>query len=188
MKTYDIAAPTPQGPALRDQQTFLQGLDFHEAAVRCAIRQIDEGGAATAVLCPMIVCFAFAIELYFKSLITTGTKGHGLDVLFKKLSSPIQKKIQEAYKSRTGRNHKMLEGDLQKLAGAFADWRYIFEGEGQQIYTNLLAALTKSIVQTAISIRPDWLGAPHHRRQLERLMTAETELIMTVKKVPSRSW
>jgi hypothetical protein len=181
MKTYDITAPTPQGPAPRDQQTFLQGLDFHEAAVRSATTQSDEFGAPTVALCPMIVCFAFAIELYIKSLITAGAKGHGLDVLFQKLRSPVQKKIQEAYESRTGRNHKALERDLQKIAGAFADWRYIFEGEGQQIYTNLLAALTKSIVEAAISIKPEWPGEPHHQRQLERLLAAETELIMTVK-------
>jgi hypothetical protein len=181
MKTYDITGPTPQGPAARDQQTFLQGLEFHEAAIRSATTQVDEQGAPAVALCPMIVSFAFAIELYLKSLIPAGARGHDLEALFAKLSSPVRKRIQEAYLARTGRNHTALDGDLKKFAGAFADWRYIFEGEGQQIYTNLLAALAKAVAETAISIEPEWPGAAHHKRQLDRLMVADTELIMTVK-------
>jgi hypothetical protein len=87
MKVYDISAPTPQGPAAQDQQAFLIGIDFHEAAIRAGVEVKDPEGAPIVALCPMIVSYAFAVELYLKALASLGTgrppiKGHKLHVLF----------------------------------------------------------------------------------------------------------
>jgi hypothetical protein len=180
MRIYNVDAPTPQGPALRNQQAFLQGLDFHEAAARAVEIRRDEAGAAIQPLCPMIVCYAFAIELYLKSL-QKKARGHDLSVLFKSVNSPTRKKIEEIYKDRTGRGHKEAETDIEKMARAFEDWRYVFEGEGQQVHTNLLIAFARSALEAAKDLNPSWVCPRHIEDQIVRLLTSDQGPSMTVK-------
>jgi len=109
MKVYDIHAPTPHGPAARDQQAFLIGVDFHEAALRTSVSVRDTDGAPVTTLCPMIVSYAFAAELYLKSMATLGramppAKTHKLKVLFGRLCPDLQASIAQRYLARTGRN------------------------------------------------------------------------------------
>jgi len=94
VKVYDILAPTPQGPASRDQQAFLIGVDFHEAAIRAGTTVTDPDGAPVPTICPMIVSYAFAAELYLKSLLNVGSglgpaKAHKLKVLFGRLCPAV---------------------------------------------------------------------------------------------------
>jgi hypothetical protein len=180
MKTFDVTAPTPQGPASRDEQTFLLGIEFHEAALRAGQKQTDLSGAPVDALCPMIVSYAFAAELYLKSLIRTKVRSHELDGLFKALSSPTRKKIETAYGARTGRNHRALESDLKEMGSAFLDWRYVFEGEGQQIHTNLLISLAKSLLETAKFDNPSWANQARHENQIHRLLAPGAEPSMTL--------
>ncbi len=177
MKTYKFHAPTPQGPAAEDQQAFLIGVDFHEAAIRSGTEFRDPAGAPILALCPMIVCYAFAAELYIKSLLTSRRLNHRLNVLFGHLPSNVQTDIAERYRTRTGRDRKALDNDLRTLATAFVDWRYVFEGEGQQVHVNLLIAFTKSAFEAIRARRPDWIVRPYLD---ERLRADEAEPSMTV--------
>lgn len=156
MKTYDLQFPTPQGPADRPQQTFLIGISFHEAAIRCADEHRDENGVPIKALCPMIVSYAFAAELYLKSAGSGRVKGHRLDVLYGKLPGSLRAAIAVVYQRRTGRNERELTDDLKGLARAFEDWRYVFEGEGQQIRTNILVAFVWSLYHTLRTVFPEW--------------------------------
>jgi hypothetical protein len=177
MKVYSIHAPTPQGSAARDQQAFLVGVTFHEAALRARITTNDRDGTPVDAVCPMIVCYAFASELYLKSLIPNVMNNHRLDVLYKRIEPKVRNRIAAAYKARTGREHRDLEGDLKKIAGAFVEWRYVFEGAGQQLHTNLLIAFTKALYETIKSHRPEWsVSLP----QGERLLAPEETPSMTV--------
>jgi hypothetical protein len=178
MKVFDIHAPTPQGPAARDQQAFLMGVSFHEAALRGATEHRDATGAPVVALCPMIVCYAFAAELYLKSLILRPIKNHRLNVLFRELDTPSRKNIAAAYKRRTGRDQRAFEDDLKTMAGAFMDWRYVFEGEGQQLRVNLLVAFTKAVYESVKSRRPSWEITAY---QDGRLLADEHKPTMTVK-------
>jgi hypothetical protein len=128
----------------------------------------------------MIVCYAFAIELYLKSLIQQNLKSHDITVLYGKINSPTRKTIAEAYKTRTGRNQRQLEHDLQHMNNAFMDWRYVFEGAGQQIHTNLLAALCKSILETAKSVHVEQCQLPHAMARIDRLLANLVSPSMTV--------
>jgi hypothetical protein len=166
MKVFDVHAPSPQGPAAKDQQAFLIGVNFHEAALRVGLEEHDPAGAPIAALCPMIVCYAFAAELYLKSLIPTVIRNHRLNVLYKNLDTQTRSDVADSYKSRTGRDHHVLEEDLRRMAAAFADWRYIFEGEGQQLRVNLLIAFTKAIYETVKLHRPDWKVSPFQDERL----------------------
>jgi hypothetical protein len=178
MKVFDIHAPTPQGPAARDQQAFLIGVSFHEAALRAATEHRDTSGAPVTALCPMIVCYAFAAELYLKSLIPRPIKNHRLNVLFRELDTLSRKDITAAYNRRTGRDQLTLEDDLKTMASAFADWRYVFEGEGQQVRVNLLVAFTKAAYENVKSRRPGWEVRAY---QENRFLADEDKPTMTVK-------
>jgi HEPN domain-containing protein len=155
-------------------------MEFHEAALRAGHEEKDPNGARVIALRPMIVCCAFAAELYLKSLIQEKSRSHDLDTLFKKLNAPTRKKIEESYEEKTGRDHRTLGHDLEKLANAFAEWRYVFENDGQQIHTNLLTAFTKSLLEIAKSTNPNWAAEERHTYQIKRLLAAETEPSMTV--------
>ncbi len=161
MKVYDVAAPTPQGPAARDQQAFLIGIDFHEAAIRASVEVIDQEGAPVIALCPMIVSCAFAAELYLKALATLGTgrppiRGHKLHLLFGRLSDQTRPVIADAYKARTGRDATALVGDLRAFSDAFIEWRYIFEGAGRQVRVNLLIAFVQASYEAVRKLYPEW--------------------------------
>ncbi|MBX3488950.1 hypothetical protein [Parvibaculum sp.] len=178
MKTYNVNAPTPQGPAKRDQQAFLIGVDFHEAALRATHEVNDPKGGTISPTCPMVVCYAFAAELYLKSLLTKTVRNHRLNVLYEHLSDEKRHDVAAAYEVRTGRNLSVLRNDLRTLGVAFVDWRYVFEGEGQQLHCNLLVAFTKSVYETIRRHKPDWKV----REVLNERFRAEEETpVMTIK-------
>ena len=177
MKVYDVKAPTLQGPAAADQQAFLIGIDFHEAALRAGLEVLDPTGAPVVALCPMIVSYAFAAELYLKSLSATATKNHRLNVLYQRLDIPTREMLAALYRDRTGRGSCDLAEDLCAFAAAFVDWRYVFEGKGQQVHVNLLIGFTKSVYETIRQLRPTWTVRPH---QDERLRAIQERPTMTV--------
>jgi hypothetical protein len=182
VKVYDFHGPTPQGAAAQDQQAFLIGIDFQEAALRCEVSVRDPDGAPVVALCPMIVSYAFAAELYLKALATAGTgrsaiRGHKLHVLFGRLDGDVRDEIALAYEARTGRSATDLDGDLRAFNDAFVDWRYVFEGAGQQVRVNLLAAFVQSIYTTIRSRCPDWSV---RQAQDARLQRRPATLSMTV--------
>lgn len=173
MKTYKIEAPTPQGPATEKQQAFLLGVEFHDAAIRAGLPKVEENGTESAAVIPMVVCYAFSVELYFKSLISHRTGGHELAVLFEKINSPIRKEIAAEYELITGRNQRQLEADTQHLSKIFVDWRYVYEGAGQQIYTNLLVSLAKTALKVAGVRHAERCRLPHVSAKIARLLSTE---------------
>ena len=104
----------------------------------------------------MVVCCAFAAELYLKSLVKTPINNHRLNILYGRLSSQLRNDLAARYEARTGRNSSALEKDLRTFANAFREWRYIFEGEGQQIHLNLLIAFTQAVYETVRLYRSSW--------------------------------
>lgn len=182
MRIYDFHGPTPQGPATQDQQAFLIGIDFQEAALRCEVSVKNPDGAPIVALCPMIVSYAFAAELYLKALATVGTgrtaiRGHKLHVLYARLNPDLRDEIARAYEARTGRGAGNLDGDLRGFNDAFVEWRYVFEGAGQQVRVNLLAAFVQSTYATIRSRCPAWSVRPD---QDERLQRQPATLSMTI--------
>lgn len=177
MRVFDVHAPTPQGPAAKDQQAFLVGVSFHEAALRAGCEARDPKGVPIVALCPMIVCYAFAVELYLKSLSSKSLRNHRLNVLYCHLDIQLRHEISMAYTKYTGRHQRELETDLRQFAKAFVEWRYVFEGEGQQLRVNLLIAVTKAIYSVIRLRHSEWIVNPH---QESRLLADEERPSMTV--------
>ncbi len=161
MKVYKFDAPTPQGSATLDQQRFMLAMDFHEGALRAGVEDRDPEGAPICSVHTMVVSLAFAGELYLKSLTPVGTgkaavKGHKLHVLFGRLSDDVRGVIADAYEHATGRPVKALEYDLRKFSGAFEEWRYVFEGDGQEVHINLLIAFVRASYAAVRHHQPEW--------------------------------
>jgi hypothetical protein len=180
MKTYDIHAPTPQGPAGRDEQAFQLGMQFHEAGIRAAEETNDPDGRPVSVHCPMVVCYAFSAELYLKSIISRQTKKHDLKLLFEQLASPLRKTVEDRYAKRTGRGSSVLRTDLERFSRAFEDWRYVFEAAGQMLHFNLLDAFVKSVFESIRLHRGSW-KVPENRAA--RLLSNAIRPIMTLMNV-----
>lgn len=178
MKVYDISGPSPQGPADRHHQTFLLGMQFHESGIRSSMTVLDPDGIRISAYCPMVVCYAFAAELYLKSLISGSKRGHDLKNLYKDIPAPLRGEIASLYRGRTGRSPAKLLSDLETMAGAFAEWRYVFEGDGQQLRFNLLNAFVRSVFKTIRLHRSDWEVS---RDREVRLLSDADEPIMTLK-------
>jgi hypothetical protein len=185
VKVQDIQAPTPQGPAAPDQQAFLIGIDFHEAAIRSGVTVQDPNGAPVTALCPMIVAYAFAAELYLKSMMGLGrgkgpAKAHKLKVLFGRLCPDLQASVAQRYEARTGRGRPALESDLTAFSNAFTDWRYVFEGEGQQVRVNILIAFVKALYEEARARQPAWSVRDDQNRRLLADAEAPTMTVMNL--------
>lgn len=182
MKVYRLDAPTPQGSAARDHQAFLQAIDFHEGAMRAGEEVRDPEGAPVASTNAMVVCYAFAAELYLKCLAMIGgglgpTKGHKLHVLFGRLSGDVQGRLALAYEELTGRPAKALSYDLRLFTDAFHDWRYVYEGEGQQLHTNLLQAFVKAAYVTVRALRPHWSVAAYQHERIVAFVSSSMTLV-----------
>jgi len=183
MKTYNFTGPFPQGSATSDYQRFLLGVEFHESALRSEEGRQEIDGATSLPVVPMIASYAFAAELYLKSLASVGTgmgprTGHKLDLLFRRLSPEIQEDIAQRYKDRTHRKRFELDDDLKAFASAFEEWRYIFEAEGgRQIHVNLLIVFVRSIYSSARATFPTWAVRDE---QHSRIMAESKTPTMTV--------
>ncbi|MDI1363519.1 MAG: hypothetical protein PSX79_01390 [bacterium] len=165
MKVFDVKALTPQGPAGRDQQAFLLAVEFHESAIRAFDTTVAPNGKPICATIPGIVSYAFAAELYLKSLAGVGTgpgpiKGHRLNILYARLDGGVRAEIANRFQRRTGRGPGDLAKDLQDFGQVFQEWRYVYEGDGLQVRVNLLVAFTQGLFETARSIFPDWAVDP----------------------------
>lgn len=178
MKRFNIDAPTPQGRLDRNHQAFILGMDFHEAAIRAAEERTETSGKPVMALCPMIVAYAFAAELYLKALTPRPIKTHRLNVLVGRLDQHTRKTIEATYMAISGRSPAELELDLRALSNAFVEWRYIYEGDGLQVHTNLLIAFVKAVFHSIRSLKPAWDVTQEAQA---RLTADETSPSMTVK-------
>lgn len=100
---------------------------FLTVATRCFNEEREISPGITEVLIvPGIVCGAFAIELYLKSIITSeggSIKGHDLAELLSSVSVDSQKAI----RSKVSYPGIMFDFQLSRVAKAFEEWRYIYE-------------------------------------------------------------
>lgn len=107
-------------------------------------------GQFQMLLVPAIVSNAFAIELYFKAIITSesgSAKGHDLSALFKKISATAQAKLVASIPTSL----TVFEQKLRDISSVFVDWRYIYEQDSASLdieFLNKLAQGSKGIAET----------------------------------------
>jgi hypothetical protein len=59
-----------------------------------------------------------------------------------------------------------LADHLRRLSRAFEDWRYVFEGEGQQLPMNLLIAFVKVVYGVVRARHREWHVRPDEDQRL----------------------
>lgn len=98
------------------------------------------------LLVPAVVSTAFAVELYFKAIITLergNARGHDLSALFEHISARSKATLvagvqldQAAFKQKLG-----------AISGVFVEWRYIYEQQSANLDFQFLTKLARESKQ-----------------------------------------
>lgn len=135
---------------------------FLIASKRADETRVIDGDKFERVIVPAIVCAAFSVEVGLKAIILAEGKeahGHHLDKLFAELSAESQRQITSAitvsdYPKREG-VVPTFDDAIQKIRGAFVDWRYIHEKKDwMEIDYNFLLQLAEAVQDVAAKVVP----------------------------------
>jgi hypothetical protein len=163
------ATPTTKSEA---ERIFDTAIAFQSAAERCCEMKNPAPGILDAPIVVGIVNYAFAIELHLKSLLSAHsmlTKGHQLRTLFDQLPQISKTGIETAYHTTTLRTAAELATDLDAIANAFVDWRYLFEQNSAQLSMYRLIKIAKSMYIATRAEFPGW----HVEQYLDAMIRAE---------------
>ncbi|HSI38839.1 MAG TPA: hypothetical protein VK946_07195 [Methylotenera sp.] len=125
------------------QQIFNAANSFLLAADRALEQRPVGSGQLQILFVPAIVSTAFAVELYFKSIVTLEgsiAKGHNLSVLFERLSPNSQATLVASFKIDSSAFKQKLAG----ISDAFIEWRYIFEQQSANLDFQFLQGLAQA--------------------------------------------
>lgn len=132
-----------------DPQKIINTANSFLLAADRALEQRPLGpGQFQMLLVPAVVSTAFAVELYFKAIITLekgNARGHDLSALFKHISA----KSQATLVSGVQLNQAAFEQKLGAISGVFVEWRYIFEQQSANLDLPFLTKLARESKQVA---------------------------------------
>lgn len=127
---------------------------FLVAANRCnEKRQLSDPNSFEWPVTPTIVCYAFSTELYLKAIFAAENnnknfEGHGLLVLFNKISSPARDQLAQGM----GSNVDTLRQRVDAANSSFVDWRYIHEKESLQSDVDFLGAFAHALEKYFLNV------------------------------------
>lgn len=119
-----LKLPTINRNPIKD--IFNQANSFYQAGSRCIADLKVNPETTISLMTPAIVSWAFALELYFKTLLKIqglDTKGHLLDDLYQKLDEKHKSEL----KTLAVAERIDLEKEIKLVNNAFIDWRYQHE-------------------------------------------------------------
>ena len=126
-----------------DPQKIINTANSFLLAADRALEQRPLGsGQFQMLLVPAVVSTAFAVELYFKAIITLengNAKGHDLSILFKRLSTKSQATVVTGFQL----DQAAFEQKLGAISGVFVEWRYIFEQQSANLDFPFLTKLAR---------------------------------------------
>lgn len=160
-----------------------QAHNFHIAGLRCGKPEPLENGRESLPAIPMIVCLAFASELYLKAFIYASDQhahGHDLAQLFSRLSEHEKSKIRDRYTLEIEEESVDLETDLANLSKAFVDWRYIYEKSNELIAVCDLVALSRSLHFAICDLHSEWNIDPELKKIIEAPFPEEAMHILSL--------
>lgn len=115
---------------------YKQAYTFYLAAKRCEEPHPLQNGQLEILICPTIVNYAFACELYIKYLLQINNieqcHKHKLTDLFYLLPETSQQEI------RTKMDIANFNQELNSISNAFVDWRYIYEKNDKSLHIEFL--------------------------------------------------
>ena len=100
------------------------------------------------LLVPAVVSTAFAVELYFKGIITLengNARGHDLSELFERLSTESQATLV----AKLQLDRPTFDQKLKAISGVFVEWRYIFEQQSANLDFPFLGKLAQESKRVA---------------------------------------
>lgn len=116
-----------------DPQKIIDTANGFLLAAERALEQRPLGpGHFQMLLVPAVVSTAFAVELYFKGIITLeneNARGHDLSELFERLST----KSQVTLVANLQLDRPTFDQKLKAISGVFVEWRYIFEQQSANL-------------------------------------------------------
>ncbi|GIX53794.1 hypothetical protein ACU6VJ_02070 [Sphaerotilus sulfidivorans] len=121
---------------------------FSLAADRALEQRLLGPGQFQMLLVPAVVSTAFAVELYFKGIITLesgNTQGHNLSELFKRLSPESQAALAAGLEL----DRQIFNQKLEAISKVFVQWRYIFEHQTANLEPLFLAKLARESKRVA---------------------------------------
>lgn len=127
---------------------FHQATDFMAAAARLDSAICAGEPEQLRLMAPSIVCTAFAIELFFKSMLGLAgkpSKGHNLKALFEKLDDSTKDRLRAALSCTS----ETFEVHLSRVASAFTSWRYAHEQGTLSIEVGFIRRLCKAALAEA---------------------------------------
>lgn len=126
-----------------DPQKIINTANSFLLAADRALEQRSLGpGQLQMLLVPAVVSTAFAVELYFKAIITLengNARGHDLSALFKLISATSQATLVAGVQH----NHADFEQKLGAISSVFVEWRYIFEQQSANLDLQFLTNLAR---------------------------------------------
>lgn len=132
-----------------DPQKIINTANNFLLAADRALEQRPLGhGQFQMLLVPAVVSTAFAVELYFKAIITIekgNAKCHDLSALFKYISA----KSQATLFAGVQLDQAAFEQKLGVISGIFVEWRYIFEQQSANLDFQFLTKLARESKQVA---------------------------------------
>jgi hypothetical protein len=135
-------------------------IDVHDSAISLSARDDDDEfeklatGQKQTSMVAQVVCLAFALELYLKSLLyekgRTSNRGHALYDLFLLLEEEMKAEIVSCFDEFPHRHGNTFYKELGLMSKAFCRWRYLHEEEfGVYFPTGFGAALAKILKEKA---------------------------------------
>jgi hypothetical protein len=115
-------------------QALNSSRSFYMAFRRCMEQRPTAPDKFELPLVPGVVCAAFSIELGFKTMLLKeqkAIKGHNLEKIFARLGSSKQ----SALIAKTELTETQFKKELERIANAFEQWRYVYEHKS--VYLNL---------------------------------------------------
>lgn len=118
------------------------------------------------LLVPAVVSTAFAVELYFKGIITLengNARGHDLSELFGRLTTESQATLI----AKLQLDRPTFDQKLNAISGVFVEWRYIFEQQSASLDFQFLGKLAQESKRVAEGMaNPAVQGTLRDERQL----------------------
>ena len=143
---------------------FHIAIGFHEGANRCGeARKYGSGSEFNMSVPPVIVCAAFAAEMYMKALmyrVNNTKRSHDLSQsLLKRMAADDVNVVAAFYSEMRHADKNQMISDISKFTKAFEDWRYVHEKDAGQIDLDNLFAFVISLYKTCGTVEKSWTNA-----------------------------
>jgi len=177
--------------ATEAEHAFGGAVEFHDTAIRCGEFL---GPDACVNLGARTVCFALAVELYFKSLVIRRLgkarrkklSVHELALLYRDwLDDHERARMVHHYRHYRNATKRRMMRELGEISKAFVQWRYSHENDGLLFSDQgALSAFAKAAYLTVKESSPDWDVKPFVH---DRLVAGENMVFFNGKMGPDQA-